>query len=131
MYSLVMAALMLFPWLLTLHIALGSFRVARKELRRGRGAGWRGRLGITGGASLDKPVPPGAGQVHSLVKISSRTDIRSLEFDPPENRITLLGPTSVPSSGTIEMEVTVPHALPHHGKASKGGNVFLFIVPSS
>jgi len=131
MYSLVMAALMLFPWLLTLHIALGSFRVVRKELRRGRGVGWRGRLGITGGASLDKPVPPGAGQVHSLVKISSRTDIRSLEIDPPENRITLLGPTSVPSSGTIEMEVTVPHALPHHGKASKGGNVFLFIVPSS
>jgi len=77
MYSLVMAALMLFPWLLTFHIALGSFRVARKELRRGRGAGWRGRLGIeTGGASLDKPVPPGAGQVHSLAKISSRTDIR-------------------------------------------------------
>jgi hypothetical protein len=42
----------------------------------------------------------------------------SLEFDPPENRITLLGPTSVPSSRMIEMEVTVPHTPPHHGKAS-------------
>ena len=77
MYSLVMAALMLFPWLLTLHIALGSFRVARKELRRGRGAGLRGRHGTeTDGVSLRKPVLPRADQAHSLAEISYRTDMR-------------------------------------------------------
>lgn len=67
MYSLVMTALMLFPWLLTLHIVLGSLRVARKEVRRGKGAGRHGHLVFeTGRASLHKPVQADAEQTHSL-----------------------------------------------------------------
>ena len=37
MYALLMAALVLFPWLLAVHIALGSFREYRQERREGGG----------------------------------------------------------------------------------------------